>query len=368
MKICIITPNFLPKTGGTEIQTYHLAKKLISKGHDVFVITKRANIKDKERELIDGIKTIRININKVPILGQLSFYLGCLNEVKRIKPDVLHEQLISGASVFINKFIKIPFLVWTRGNDINSVEKLYRMFVLPKSLKKANIVVSQTSVAKKEILKVSKRHDVDVIPNFILEELYPEKEIKLDYYNKNDFVISTLCRLDKEKGVQDVLRAIKRIKDSDEISNLKYIILGDGAYRKELENLSKDLGLDNVFFLGKTKQKDALEILKSTDAFVFPSYSEGFPNVLLEAMMSSLPIITADFDGVNDIITNYENGLIFEKKNSEALSKQIQELYSNKKLREDIVTNNNNKLEDYREDIIVEKVEKLYDELYNDLR
>ena len=82
------------------------------------------------------------------------------------------------------------------------------------------------------------------------------------------------------------------------------------------------------------EQKDVRPYLAIANCFVFPSYREGFPNVVLEAGALELPCIVTDINGSNEIIIENKNGLIVPPKNTEAFQKAMTELLNNKELYE----------------------------------
>ncbi|HIQ50620.1 MAG TPA: glycosyltransferase, partial [Nautiliaceae bacterium] len=103
---------------------------------------------------------------------------------------------------------------------------------------------------------------------------------------KNRFTFITIGRLESQKNHKLLINAIKNI-------NANLWIIGDGHLKKELEDMIKNLKLqDKVKLLGR--QSNPYKFLAKADAFVFSSNYEGFPNVLLEALACELPIISTD--------------------------------------------------------------------------
>ena len=101
------------------------------------------------------------------------------------------------------------------------------------------------------------------------------------------------------KGAQDLISALKDI-DSD----FKLLIVGDGPYKEELERIaSQHQSLENkIEFLGYKTGTEIPEILKQTDIFVNPSYSEGLPTSVMEACAAGCATIATDVGGTNEII------------------------------------------------------------------
>lgn len=119
-------------------------------------------------------------------------------------------------------------------------------------------------------------------------------------------IITFVGRLIEAKGVQDLIKAFNELAYPD----LELWIVGDGNYRKELENLSK--GNSKIVFYGEQSNNNVIDILNQTDIFVNPSYSEGLPTSVLEAASIGLPIIATDVGGTNEIIEHRKTGLLIK--------------------------------------------------------
>ena len=102
----------------------------------------------------------------------------------------------------------------------------------------------------------------------------------------------------KRKNHETILKALSQLK---ELSNVHYLLCGHGALDTYLRDLAEQLGISHmVTFAGY--REDILKILQTADLFLFPSYQEGLPMALLEAMASSLPVICSDIRGSRDLM------------------------------------------------------------------
>lgn len=107
-------------------------------------------------------------------------------------------------------------------------------------------------------------------------------------------------------------------------------LVGGGRGEELVKRTVEELKLQSdVCFVGRLAPVDLWTFLSSCDIFVFPTLSEGFPNVLLEAMACSLPIISSDFSGVEDILPSEKNGYLFPKKDHIALAEKIMDMCQN---------------------------------------
>lgn len=141
--------------------------------------------------------------------------------------------------------------------------------------------------------------------------------------------IITVANMYPNKGYLTLLKAIKRLNTTGLDAN--YIFIGDGKQRGAIEKFIKVNDLSNIKILGF--KHNIKSILKKTDIFVLPSYKEGLPYVVLEAMMAGLPVIASKVGGLPEIITHNKDGLLVKPVRSRALSKAIMKLACDSKLR-----------------------------------
>jgi glycosyltransferase involved in cell wall biosynthesis len=183
-----------------------------------------------------------------------------------------------------------------------------------------------------DIQKYVPRERVQILPNGI-----PGPAVQANIPREESPVqLLFLSNLLKEKGVWDLLEAVKILQGKGLSFNCR-IVGGEGDISEEmLKQKIKDLEVSEcVQYLGKKYDAEKLQIIQSSDIFVFPTYyaKECFPLVILEAMSFGLPIITTAEGGIPSIIENERNGLLVEAKNPFKLSLAIQKLLSNQEMR-----------------------------------
>lgn len=158
--------------------------------------------------------------------------------------------------------------------------------------------------------------------------------------------IGYIGRLSEEKGIAVLIDACARLRARN--IPLKLVIIGEGPQRRELESAASNAGLDgSVAFAGF--QRDIEQWLPSLDVFVLPSFTEGTPMALLEAMACGIPVVASAVGGIPQVVRSGENGILtppgspeeimkalvsisgdraFRKRLSEAAKKTIQTRYS----------------------------------------
>ena len=173
--------------------------------------------------------------------------------------------------------------------------------------------------------------------------------------------VAIIGRLSVEKGHKYFLESAKLIKGS--YPNVKFFIIGDGYRRKDLENLSRDLKIQNsVVFRGEVK--NIFDYLDLFDVVVSSSVSEGMSNAILEAMAMEKPIVATSVGGTPEMVIDGVNGFLVPPKDPEALALKILILLKDKELRLKM-GKEGRKIVEQKFDIkyIVQKTEKLYDTL-----
>jgi len=152
----------------------------------------------------------------------------------------------------------------------------------------------------------------------------------------DDLVVGMVSCFKPQKYPQDFVGLAAKLKD--EMPGVKFILVGDGVLRKEIEGLIKKFSLeDNVFLLGW--RRDIPNILSGLDLFVLTSLWEGLPISALEAMASSKPIITTHTGGISEIVVNGQTGFIVPRFDIETMANKVKFLLSDQGLRKEIGNN-----------------------------
>jgi glycosyltransferase involved in cell wall biosynthesis len=148
---------------------------------------------------------------------------------------------------------------------------------------------------------------------------------------EDDFVFIFVGRLVGDKGINELARAFEIFSSQSEKTKLLLV----GTPENDLDPLSPatlHIIEKNKSILSVGFQRDVRPYLAISDALVFPSYREGFPNVVMQAGAMGLPCIVSDINGCNEIISQDENGLIIPVKNDEALLTAMQKMVSDASL------------------------------------
>ncbi|AZA85292.1 glycosyltransferase family 1 protein [Chryseobacterium lactis] len=152
------------------------------------------------------------------------------------------------------------------------------------------------------------------------------KELNID---SKDFIFIFIGRLVKDKGINELVKVFSEYKRE----NVKLLLVG--PFEDDLDPLKKETYVEiennsNIICVGF--QKDVRPYFAISNALVFPSYREGFPNVVMQAGAMGLPAIVTDINGCNEIIKNEENGLIIQVKNEEEIKRAMERMVNDQEL------------------------------------
>lgn len=300
----------------------------------------------KRGKVIKGINTLLMHILS-KIKGERSIFF---KYVLKNYTDIIDEYDIAiayaGPMDFISYFIAnkvkakkklqwVHFDVSKIGLNRKFAEKIYSKF--------DKIFVVSNEGKKKLVDLIPKLSEkVDTFFNIISSNLILKQADEYIGFNDNynGIRILTVGRLTHEKGQDLCIKALKKLKDDG--YNVKWYCVGDGAYKKNYEDLVKENKLEeNFIFLGS--KVNPYIYMKECDIYVQPSRHEGYCITLGEARCFDNPIVTTNFTGANEQIKNGETGLVCDI-SEEAIYKSIKKLLDDKELYNKIRINIGNEI------------------------
>ena len=163
-------------------------------------------------------------------------------------------------------------------------------------------------------------------------------------------------RLSSEKGVPVLFKSIEILKSHQ--YTLELTLLGDGEDRQFLENLAQEMQISELIkFGGFVDQKDIVKILRASDIFVLPSFAEGIPVALMEAMAMGIPVIATHVGGVSELVVDQITGQVVSPADANGLANAIAHYADNPEFCKTIADNARDKVA--REFNIEDSVDKL---------
>ncbi len=213
----------------------------------------------------------------------------------------------------------------------------------------------------KKIHIINEGIDTETIPVYSHEQKQAIKK-NLNIAD-NDLVLISIGRLEKAKAFDILIEAYSQVVNK--FTNTKLLIVGDGSLKNELKMLVAQKKLvDKVIFTGY--QKDVYQYLAIAELYILSSLYEGTPNVISEAMLMKIPIVSTDVGHCRSVLTkkNCESGIIVPVNDAEAISRSILDLLNNPQKRKRMGENGRHVImRDYRAEIEIFKNEQLFNKI-----
>lgn len=316
--------------------------KILMVGNDISV---HGGITSVIQQILNYKWNDNVNIDFIPTykegnkLYQILFFLKQRNKIRRYiklnNPDIIHIHMSHTGSFFRANHIQkialrnnIKIIIHLHGSEFekfynkssNRIKEKIKIFFEHSN---CNIVLGDNwNIFIKKIASSSN----NIIFNNSIK--IPIETVKQEEKRVEFLFLGVLI---KRKGVQDLLEAINNINLTDrnvfEKYNVKFNIGGDGIYSEKLKQYVKDNNIAKyVRFLGWLDDKKKNEELQKNHIFVLPSYNEGLPIAILEALSYGMPIISTNVGSIEECVCNEVNGYIFEPGDVKYLSEIIKKI------------------------------------------
>ena len=324
MKILAVSHEFPPIGGGGANACYFLTKGFAERGHQVTLVT--ANYHGlPEEETQHGVHIIRVNALRQhkehcsfkEMLSYLTRALPTASKLqKKEKFDIclVFFGIPSGPiGYWLKKRYKLPYVIRFGGGDVPGFQerftKVYKLIApaIKSIWKNADALVANSQGLKEMALDFYDKKDFEIICNGVDTDVFYPIEKK----DSEEFKILFVSRLIERKGLQYIIPELKKIQDNTD-KKIRLIVVGDGPYRAELEQLTKENQVEDIVqFEGQKNKKEIVPYYQNADLFILPSAKEGMPNVVLEAMSCGLPIVMTPCEGSKELVT--DNGFIVKR-------------------------------------------------------
>ncbi|MBL7920602.1 MAG: glycosyltransferase family 4 protein [Bacteroidia bacterium] len=370
MKIALITDGIWPYVlGGMQKHSYYLCKYLAQKkvyvdlyhfNQSTYDISKLEFFSDEEKQYITS---IIVNFPKPGMLP--GHYLRNSYKHSKLIFEVIKDKLQTYDFIYTKGFTGWYLIEQKNAGKIKCAKigvkfHGYEMFQKPPDLK---IKIQHILLLRKPVKEISQKADlvfsyggkitdiiksIDVVPTHIVE--LPSgveantlaKEIKPTYH---PLKFLFLGRYERRKGIEELNEAIQSINDKTRKTEFHFI--GPIPREKQLQN-------NSVIYHGEIRDKTGLTMLiQKCDVLICPSWSEGMPNVILEAMANGLTVLATDVGAVN-VLVNEQTGYLIKDSDPELIKATLQTIISSSN--EDIDTKKQNALNLIKEKFVWEKL------------
>ncbi|MHA1265165.1 MAG: glycosyltransferase family 4 protein [Candidatus Helarchaeota archaeon] len=389
MRICRIYNNISIPPEGFGIGLYELSLAQQKLKNEIFLITRNISSKKIKNYKYDNISfnfipyfPKIINFNNIFPYGLLSaFRLNQLIHSNLI--DLIHIHDVDAFVPILLKEKKIPLIQTFHVDKQAQMQREgYQNIPLKVKLienlqinlnytiwKKASAIICISKQTMERLLNYYKvpPPKVHYIPNGVNTEKFNPN---LDPSNikhslnitQNYPIILFIGRIYPLKGLKELISALVQIKK--QYPKLVLLVVGkifSKSYYQEILKLIKNNHLHKTIkFIGNVSYNIIPYLYRAADIFLLPSYSEGMPKVILEAMASRLCIITTNIEGNRDLIKHEENGLLIKPKSSFEIIQNLIKVIDDKKFREKLAYTAWKVAQQYDWQIIAKKVQEIY--------
>lgn len=334
MRIGIFTDTYPPYINGVSTSIVSLEQALRNKGHEVYIVTVNAenlSYKYEDDDHIIRIPGIPIGIYDYRLTG--IYPLRAINKIKKWNLDVIHSHTEFGIGTFariLAKQLDVPLVhtyhtmyedyvhYITKGYFDKSSKKLaeyFTKFYCDRTAKELIVPSKKTYNLFKEKYKVNKM--IHIVPTGIdVERFYIEKRdskelelLKKDLkFKKDDFIITYVGRLAKEKNIEFLLKNHTKLS-----KKCKLLIVGNGPDLEHFKKMVIELKLEEqVKFTGAVPHYDVPNYYAISNIFVTASVTETQGLTVIEAMASSLPVVCISDESFKDSVIDDLNGKVFK--------------------------------------------------------
>lgn len=297
-----------------------------------------------------------------------SAYKNIRKCLKSDKPDVVHIHMSYKGSFYrkyaIHKLCRengIPDIIHLHGSEFQkwyneSNERTQKKIKTMLRECSAFIVLGEKWNAV--INSIEPKTNTVVVSNTVHIPEYTAK------WNDNKFQMLFLGVLIKRKGVEDLIKAVGLLKESGKLGNLHFVIAGTGAEEEHLKKLANEQQVEQwIEFAGWTDGAAKERYLKESQALVLPSYNEGLPIAVLEAISYGLPVVATDVGDMAAAVKNGQNGFLIQPGDIQELSEKIVQLCSDKENYAKMSFNSKRiASEDFSDEKYFEQIRKCYQE------
>ena len=369
LRVAVVTETWPPEVNGVAVTLAKLVQGLGHRNHDVQLIRPRqpkfdTGIKDSNLE--------EVLMRGMPIPSYPELKLGLPSKKTLVKtwtlrrPDVVHiatEGPLGWSALQAAKVLKLPVTSDFRTN-FQSYSKHYGIGWLRKPivayLRKFHNATACTMVPTKELKKTLSENgflNLKVVSRGVDTSLFnmskrdPDLRKTWGATDQSQVMIS-VGRMAPEKNLEQVLKTFEALKLLG--TDLKLVMVGDGPLREQFQ-----LKYPEIIFPGMLVQSELAKYYASADLFVFPSHTETFGNVTLEALASGIPVLAFDCAAARDWVQTGVNGWLVPENDPDGFARKAVEIFNTKNLLSQVTQSTRQQIVRLDWDQIAEQVESV---------
>jgi glycosyltransferase involved in cell wall biosynthesis len=370
LRIAVVTETWPPEVNGVAVTLAKLVQSLSHRNHDVQLIRPRQTKGDTP--LRDSTLE-EVLMRGMPIPRYPELKLGLPSKKTLVKtwtlrrPDVVHiatEGPLGWSALQAAKVLKLPVTSDFRTN-FQSYSKHYGVGWLRKPivayLRKFHNATACTMVPTKELMRTLNENgflNLKVVSRGVDTQLFnlQKRDLQLRASwgaDEKTKVLISVGRMAPEKNLDKVLQSYEALRSRG--APVKLVMVGDGPLREQFQQKYPD-----VIFPGMLVQSDLAAYYASADLFVFPSQTETFGNVTLEALASGIPVLAFDCAAARDWVQPNVNGWLVAENNPEGFVEKAVSLFQQPELLDQVTQSTRHQLVHLDWDQIAEQVEGVF--------
>ena len=332
LRVLFAVDSRFPGLGGAETQALKLALALRERGVEIEFLTPRVRLSQPLEETYHGFRVARVDYPHVRWLGSLALLANVARRLvaERGRFDAVHvhvTHLMAAGAGLVRRRSGLPVVTKISGFyefeggvlDPNARWKPLNRLIRH-GLARVDRVQTISEQTRAKLVDAGFRDEqIAFVPNGVDTREPPPPRA-----SDGVFRIGYCGRLRAVKGVHVLLEGFARTRAARPDASLELAIAGDGETREALEAQAHDLGIDDALvWLGHVDETGTGPFYASLDAYVQPSFAEGLPNSVMEAMLAARAVVASEVGGNTDLVADGECGLLFPAGDAEALAARL---------------------------------------------
>lgn len=386
MKIGIFTDAYNPSVSGVVTAINMIEQEMQKRGHEVYIFAPSKSIQPNENDTLYMIKSLPLIFAR-QYKNRFAFFYSreVAKKVKELNLDIIHTQSefsIGHFGKILSRKFNIPFM-----HTYHTMWEDYIHYVIPiesirnhmhikeiartysrNFCRRAKCIIAPSDETRGYLENECKikNKPVYVLPTgidtkfFAKENIEKEQTLKIKKdlgINEQDKVILFLGRVGEEKSIDVLLNEISKLLVKND--KVKFVIVGDGPSKDDLQNLAQKLNVDkSVKFTGKVDWKDVPKYYSIADVFVNASLTETQGLTFLEAMAAGVPIVARYAPNLTEIIKSETNGILV--KDSKDFVENIEKVLYNNDIKNQLIQEGLKTANEYSVEKFAEKLEEIY--------
>ncbi len=370
LRIAVVTETWPPEVNGVAMTLAKLVQGLSHRNHDVQLIRPRQTKTDSP---MNATSLEEVLMRGMPIPRYPELKLGLPSKKTLVKtwtlrrPDVVHiatEGPLGWSALQATKVLKLPVTSDFRTN-FHSYSKHYGVGWLRKPivayLRKFHNATACTMVPTKELMRTLSENgfaNLKVVSRGVDTKLFNISKRDTSLRSSwgatdNTKVLISVGRMAPEKNLDQVLKTYEALKVTGQA--FKLVMVGDGPLKEQFQKRYPE-----IIFPGMLSQTNLAAYYASSDLFIFPSQTETFGNVTLEALASGIPVLAFDCAAARDWVQTGVNGWLVAENNPEGFAAQAVSIFKSKDLLDQITQSTRQQVVHLDWDQIAEQVESVF--------